>query len=150
MGGAERRLAGCGRLKGESIRLRGVIMEFSQLLPPAIASRRVSQSKVHAARTSLHIYIAWPIAYTRWTPNAEEKSFRGQQMQKHGFLSMDPRPVMAALAEFERAGGQIRSEEQRAAMGTLISAMRTEGVGKQNDIPLEILRLVLFGNNPLV
>jgi len=38
--------------------------------------------------------------------------------------------VVAALAAFEKAGGQIGSDDQRAAALALISAMRAESVGE--------------------
>jgi len=39
-------------------------------------------------------------------------------------------PVLTALAEFEKAGGAVQSEAQRAAMVVLVSAMREDGAGK--------------------
>jgi hypothetical protein len=56
--------------------------------------------------------------------------------------------VVIALAEFEKAGAELRSTRQFVAMAELISAMRKEGAGKRKTVSTDTLLLILFGERP--
>lgn len=53
--------------------------------------------------------------------------------------------IVKLLAEFERNGAKIASRESKETFIALCSQMRAEGINSEENLPVDDLKLVLFG-----